>query len=95
MLPSNMSPTSSPLALIRGLPELPPVMSLLVEMLKRVSRSSWGLACIQLGGMRNGSWPVARSNATLSVVNGFTGSPFSIQACTLPKLSRSVKVASG
>src|SRR5262245_1891952 len=61
MLPSNIRPTNSPLALTSGLPELPPTMSLLVERLKRVLGSSALLASTQRGGMLKGFCPVVRS----------------------------------
>lgn len=84
MLPSKTRPTISPLALIRGLPELPPTMSLLVERLKRVERSSLSLAFAQLGGTAKGASPVARSKKRERVVNGATFVPFSVQPCTEP-----------
>ena len=46
-----------------GLPELPPTMSLLVEMQKGVRMSSWSLTFIQLSGILKGEEPVARSKA--------------------------------
>src|SRR5437868_2575880 len=95
MLPSNMSPTSLPWASISGLPELPPTMSLLVERLKGVCGSSCARSASQLSGMRKGSSPVARSNRRASRVKGSISRPSSFQPCTVPKLRRSVKVASG
>ena len=86
MLPSNIRPTISPFALISGLPELPPTMSLLVERLNGVFMSSASFArSASVSGTRNGSAPVARSNARDSRVNGSTGC-----AVLVPALHRAV-----
>ena len=51
MLPSNIRPTISPFALISGLPELPPTMSLFVERLNGVFMSSLSFTRCQLSGI--------------------------------------------
>ena len=61
MLPSKIAPMTSPLALISGEPELPPMMSLVVEMSKTVSGLRLFFAAIQRGSRSNGGLPVARS----------------------------------
>src|SRR5882672_7203072 len=95
MLPSNISPTSLPPVSISGLPELPPTMSLLVERSNLVCGSSSVFTLSQLSGIRNGSWPVARSNSRDRYVNGSISRPSSFQPCTEPTFRRRVKVASG
>ena len=84
-----------PFASISGLPELPPTMSLSVDRLNGVSRSSVVRACCHDAGSANGARPVARSKSRPSVVNGATGEPFSSQPRTVPTFSRNVNVASG
>ncbi len=56
-----------PAASMSGLPELPPTMSLLVDRLNGVARSSVARAARQLAGTANGGWPVARSNKRSSL----------------------------
>ena len=96
MLPSKISPTISPSLLNTGEPELPPMMSLVVQKSSGVERSSLVLAGEdQLSGSLNGSRPVARSKAPPHRVIGSTWRPSSSQPFTAPYESRSVKVASG
>ena len=73
-----------PWASISGLPELPPTMSLLVEMQNGVRMSSRSLTFIQLSGILNGGEPVARSNARSRCVKGSTERPSPIQPFTVP-----------
>ena len=73
-----------PAASIKGLPELPPTMSLLVERQNGVCRSSWSFTRIQLSGILNGATPLARSKRRSRRVKGGTGTPFSSQPCTVP-----------
>src|SRR5271154_4797002 len=77
MLPSNIKPTMFPERSINGLPELPPTISLLVDMQNGVFMSSCAFAFTQLAGILNGAAPVARSNARPRYVKGATGTPFS------------------
>ena len=77
MLPSKMSPTISPFWLMTGDPELPPMMSLVVQKSNGVFRSSFGLALIHVAGRANGSRPVARSKAPAKLVSGAMKRPFS------------------
>src|SRR6185437_2472818 len=65
MLPSNTAPITSPLASISGEPELPPMMSLVVEMSNTVVGVSLSLASTQRGSSLNGSSPVARLGVDL------------------------------
>ncbi len=60
------------------------MMSLLVERLKRVFRSSLSFAFAQLAGTAKGGSPVARSKKRASVVKGGILVPFSVQPCTEP-----------
>ena len=77
MLPSNTRPTTSPLRLTTGEPELPPMMSLVVTKFIGTSSRSLLFAASHDGGSSNGSAPVWRSNAPASVVNGPISAPFS------------------
>ena len=61
MLPSKMAPITSPLALIRGEPELPGKRSVFDDILKTVFGFSFGWASIHLCVSWNGGCPVARS----------------------------------
>ena len=59
-----------PWASISGLPELPPTMSLLVEMQKGVRMSRRSLTFIQLSGILKGEEPVARCEGPVEVGEG-------------------------
>ena len=65
MLPSKMIPTSSPLRLTTGLPELPPMMSAVETKLKGVVRSSWFLRSIQqfCGSWKGGTLPCCSAHS--------------------------------
>src|SRR5262245_10034686 len=54
MLPSKISPTTSPYRLMTGLPELPPMMSFVDTKLMGVDRSSLSLPSTQRLGSANG-----------------------------------------
>src|SRR5688572_24736860 len=72
MLPSNTSPTTSPRAFTIGLPELPPMMSVVATKLARRVRSSCGCASSHAVGSANGGAPVCRPYSRSSCVNGGT-----------------------
>src|SRR5262245_7730900 len=55
MLPSKIRPTTSAFLLTTGLPELPPMMSLVETKLNDVFRLSWLLRCTQRDGRSNGN----------------------------------------
>ena len=74
----------SPAAFTIGLPELPPMMSLVVTKLARVLRSRRERASSQRRGSANGGCPVVRSYMRESCVKGGTGVPFSFHPCTAP-----------
>src|SRR5258708_30542653 len=61
ILPSKMAPITSPLALIKGEPELPPMMSLSEETLNTVLSSTLPLASTQRGASWNGGRPALLS----------------------------------
>src|SRR6266853_268439 len=95
MLPSKIRPTISPLRLIIGLPELPPMMSLLVTKSNRCPGFSLLFAACHEAGNANGSTPVSRAKAPAKSVKGGIFLPPSSQPFTSPYDSRNVKVASG
>src|SRR6185295_10188593 len=98
MLPSKMSPTSSPARLTTGDPELPPMMSLVVTVFIGVDRSSVLRRSKYRFDSSNGgllSNEADRSYSPNSVVLGGAIVPFMGYPFTCPYDSRSVKVASG
>src|SRR5687767_12269080 len=84
MLPSKTSPTTSPRPLIIGLPELPPMMSVVATKFARLFISRRALASSHDFGTANGADPVARSYIRLSCVKGGTFVPDSTHPSTLP-----------
>src|SRR4051812_32789853 len=87
MLPSKMMPTTSPLVLTTGLPELPPMMSAVQIVFSGVLRSIFDLLFIQLCGSLYGSLLpcfAACSNAPPIVVKYGTLEP---DAATCPRPS--------
>src|SRR6516162_3424834 len=87
MLPSKMMPTTSPLLLINGLPELPPMMSGVETVSYTVFRSREDLAFSQLsgswyGGLLPCSWVCWK--APPRVVNHGTFFPSSLYPFTAP-----------
>src|SRR5256885_8649005 len=98
MLPSKISPTSSPFLLIVGEPELPPMMSLVETKLNGVFRFTEFFRSHQRCGRLYGNSCLCCSERAYrppSVVNGGTFFPSSTYPSTAPYESRSVKVASG
>src|SRR6266853_1887452 len=88
MLPSKIRPTISPLRLIIGLPELPPMTSLLVVKLKRCAGFSLPFAARHDWGSAKGSAPVSRASAPAKSVKGAIFLPPSLQPATSPYDSR-------
>src|SRR5690348_14870365 len=98
MLPSKMSPTSSPARLTTGDPELPPMMSLVVTKSSGVEMSIWDHFSTKRGVSWKGglpSKPADRSNRPANVVLYGAFVPFIGYPFTLPYDRRSVNVASG
>ena len=98
MLPSKISPTTSPARLIEGDPELPPMMSHAATKFIGVFGFSFDFAAAQRSGMRNGqtfSRSAERAYRPAMLVNGATCLPACGQPFTAPYERRSVNVASG
>ena len=70
MLPSKISPTSSPFRLMTGEPELPPMMSLVDTKSSGVERSSLSRPSAKRGGQVEGFLVVERRGPIVQAVEG-------------------------